>query len=43
MFLQRLARSYEIVIFADEDQMMVNDVIEAIDPMHQMILIGFGR
>ena len=36
-FLQRLARSYEIVIFGDEESSLVQEICEALDPEMQMI------
>lgn len=39
-FLQKLARSYEIVIFGDEESSLVNEICEALDPNTQII---FGR
>lgn len=36
-FLQRLARSYELVIFGDEESSLVQDICEALDPEMQMI------
>eukprot|EP00350_Pseudokeronopsis_sp_OXSARD2_P012092 CAMPEP_0170560486 /NCGR_PEP_ID=MMETSP0211-20121228/49198_1 /TAXON_ID=311385 /ORGANISM="Pseudokeronopsis sp., Strain OXSARD2" /LENGTH=213 /DNA_ID=CAMNT_0010874723 /DNA_START=210 /DNA_END=851 /DNA_ORIENTATION=- len=43
MFLQRLSRSYEVVIFGDEENGIVSDVCEALDPNYEMIHGRLGR
>jgi import inner membrane translocase subunit TIM50 len=43
MFLNRLSRQYELVIFGDEEQGMIMDVCQALDPVGQMIPGRFGR
>eukprot|EP00347_Sterkiella_histriomuscorum_P015966 403355012 len=43
VFLQRLSRFYEIVIFGDEESGIVNDICDALDPNYQMIMGRLGR
>ena len=43
MFLQRLARNYELVIFGDEENGIVTDICEALDPNYEMIAGRLGR
>ena len=43
VFLQRMSRYYEIVIFGDEENGIVNDICEALDPNAQMIMGRLGR
>jgi len=37
MFLQRLARSYELVLFGDQEQGFIMEIAEALDPSQMMI------
>ena len=43
MFLQRMSRQYEVVIFGDEESGTVNDICDALDPQYQMIMARLGR
>ncbi len=43
VFLQRMSRYYEIVIFGDEENGIVNDICEALDPKAMMIMGRLGR
>lgn len=42
-FINRLARQYELVIFGDEEQGIVQDICMALDPNGQFIPGRFGR
>lgn len=43
VFLQRMARNYEIVFFGEQEQGYVNEIAEALDPQQQMIQARLGR
>jgi import inner membrane translocase subunit TIM50 len=43
IFLQRMSRMYEVVIFGDEENGIVNDVCDALDPNYQIIMGRLGR
>jgi import inner membrane translocase subunit TIM50 len=43
MFINRLSRMYELVIFADQDQGIIMDICEALDPKQMMLPGRFGR
>ena len=42
-FLQRMSKQYEIVVFGMGESGTINEICEALDPMHQMIVGRFGR
>lgn len=43
MFLNRLSRQYELVIFGDEETGIIQDICMALDPQQMMIPGRFGR
>jgi import inner membrane translocase subunit TIM50 len=43
VFLQRISRFYEIVVFGDEESAIINDICEALDPNYSMIAGRLGR
>lgn len=43
MFLQRMSRLYEVVIFGDEESGTVNDICDALDPQYEIIMARLGR
>ena len=43
IFLQRMSRQYEIVIFGDEESSLVQDICEALDPEYRMITGRLGH
>jgi import inner membrane translocase subunit TIM50 len=43
VFLQRISKFYEVVIFGDEENAIVNDICDALDPNYQMIVSRLGR
>ncbi len=43
VFIQRMSRMYEVVIFGDEENWTVNTVCDALDPNYQMIGGRLGR
>lgn len=43
MFLNRLSKQYELVIFGDEETGIIQDICMALDPNQQMLPGRFGR